>query len=183
MDDPVPNSAPDRIQAFMENAEFISDCCRFSEQILTQDQVTRKYKLDAAMLDRMSNDEKLIGAIELEKIRRVRNGDAARERAQGYFTKAPDVLNSIMSDDKASARHRIESAKELRVVAANTADVAAPAMLAERFTIKIVLGPDPDDTLTYAVSDNKSSKLIEHDSDGSSVVADDKRGNDGNEFL
>jgi hypothetical protein len=180
----------------INNRGFLEDCCRFSEGLLTEKQIVKKYQLDAEMLDRLNSDDALIEAIEVEKARRIRDGSTAREKAQAHFTKAPDILNSIMEDTAASPRHRIESAKELRVVASNVADAATPAMSAERFIIKIVLGPDPGDTLTYPVSDGanrtnklESSKLIEHDSETDTtsseltVVADEKRKGGGNEFF
>src|SRR5262249_4724205 len=76
-------------------------------------------------------------AIEAEKVRRIRNGAHAREKAQQVFVKAPDVLDNILSDRSASPRHRIEAAREIRAVAA-TGPEATPA--GDRFVIPINLG-------------------------------------------
>jgi hypothetical protein len=89
--------------------------------------------------ERLGNNETLVAKIEAEKVRRIRNGVSAREKAQQLFVTAPGVLGDILHDDSASPRHRIESAKELRVIAANGPETA-PA--ADRFQITINLGAD-----------------------------------------
>jgi hypothetical protein len=88
----------------------------------------------------LGEDDALIEAIEAEKIRRVRDGCAARERAQVIFATAPTVLGDILNDNGASPRHRIESARELRQIATPPADVV-PA--SDRFVITINLGVPP----------------------------------------
>jgi hypothetical protein len=122
----------------VSNTELIADLCRFKEAVLSEAQVRRKWRhLDNAVWD--SPDEALIDAVEAESIRRVRSGASAREKAQLHHVQAPDMLNGIMTDAAASARNRIESAKELRAVAA-TGPENAPAM--DRFVISIVLNGD-----------------------------------------
>jgi hypothetical protein len=78
--------------------------------------------------------------VEAERVRRVRSGRAAREKAQNLAVQAPDILGTIMTNDGNSPRHRIEAAKELRVVADNGPDVA-PAASVEKFLIQI-FNPD-----------------------------------------
>jgi hypothetical protein len=58
-------------------------------------------------------------SIAAAKIRRIHDGSAAREAAQHAFLSAPGILNGIMNDTSASARHRIESIRELRQISAN----------------------------------------------------------------
>src|SRR5262249_5177796 len=61
------------------------------------------------------------------------------EKAQNFVTRAPDVLNGIMSDPKASAKHRIDSAKALDSLAGFSPEVARNE---DRVVIHIDLGAD-----------------------------------------
>ena len=74
-----------------DDHEFISDLCRFSESILTEQAVRKKWKFDDSAWEKLGSDDKLIEAVELEKTRRVRTGQQKRERAQLLITKAPDT--------------------------------------------------------------------------------------------
>jgi hypothetical protein len=130
MDDPT---------SLIENHEFITDCARYAEGLLSEQDVKKKHHFDDATWGRLGDDEALIQAIEAEKVRRIHNGSSARERAQQLFATAPSVLGDILHDDGASPRHRIESARELRQIAANGPE-AAPA--SDRFQITINLGAD-----------------------------------------
>jgi len=123
--------------SLIDNHEFISDCARYAEGLLSEKEVKKKHHFDDDTWARLGEDEALIEAIEAEKIRRIRNGSTARERAQQLFATAPNVLGDILHDDGTSARHRIESARELRQIAANGPG-AAPA--SDRFQITINLG-------------------------------------------
>jgi hypothetical protein len=130
MDDPT---------SLIENHEFIADLSRYAEGLLSELDVKKKHHFDDDTWARLGEDEALIEAIEAEKVRRIRNGSSARERAQQLFATAPSVLGDILHDDGASPRHRIESARELRQIAANGPEVA-PA--SDRFQITINLGAD-----------------------------------------
>jgi hypothetical protein len=125
--------------SLIENHEFITDCARYAEGLLSEKEVKKKHHFDDDTWERLGNNEALIEAIEAEKVRRIRNGSTARERAQRLFATAPGVLGDILHDDGASPRHRIESARELRQIAANGPE-AAPA--ADRFQIIINLNGD-----------------------------------------
>ena len=122
-----------------ENLEFVADCCRFAENILSEEAVRKKWHFDNATWDALGNNSKLIEAIELEKTRRIRSGQQKRERAQLLVVQAPDVVAGIMLDNAANPRHRIDSAKVLNDFAAN-GPAAAPA--ADRFQIIINLNGD-----------------------------------------
>ena len=167
--------------ALIENPEFITDCARYADGVLTEAQVKKKYRFDDDTWMRLGEDDKLVEAIELEKTRRIRRGDTARERAQLLFADAPTVLGSIMHDSNASPRHRVECAKELRVVADNGAQVAPPAAAADRFIIQINLGAD--ETLIF----NKSIAARPHDDIDNvpqellPAIASNKQRNDGGE--
>jgi hypothetical protein len=124
----------------IENYEFITDLCRYSEGSMTEKQVRRKHRdVTDADWKRLGEDDVLVAAIELEKAKRIRSGANPREKAQLLFAGAPDVLGGIMNDKDASPRHRIESAKELRAISANGPETA-PA--GERFVITLNLGGD-----------------------------------------
>jgi hypothetical protein len=130
MDDPT---------SLIENHEFITDCARYAEGSLSEQDIKKKHHFDDETWERLGSDEALVEAIQVEKTRRIRNGSTARERAQILFAQAPQRLGDILNDDGASPRHRIESARELRQIAANGPE-AAPA--SERFVITINLGGD-----------------------------------------
>jgi hypothetical protein len=122
-----------------DDLEFVADCCRYAENILTEAAVKKKYRFDDATWEKLGSNDALIEKIEAEKVRRIRNGASAREKAQQLFVTAPGVLGNILHDDGASPRHRIESAKELRAIAANGPETT-PA--SDRFQITINLGSD-----------------------------------------
>jgi hypothetical protein len=122
-----------------DNQEFVADCCRYAENILSEEAVRKKWRFDTDVWAKLGGDEKLIAAIEAEKVRRVRTGQQKRERAQVLVTQAPDVLSGILLDPNASPRHRIDSAKTLDDFAAN-GPAGPPA--GDRFSIVINLGDD-----------------------------------------
>jgi hypothetical protein len=125
--------------SLIENHEFITDCARYAEGLLTEKEVKKKHHFDDVTWERLGEDDALVEAIEAEKSRRVRSGLAKRELAQKHVVKAPDVLNTIMLDCAASPKHRIDSAKVLDQFAANGPETA-PA--ADRFIITINLSAD-----------------------------------------
>src|SRR6516164_5006041 len=127
------------LPSLIENHDFITDCARYAEGLYSEQQVKKKYRFDDNAWAILGEDKALIEAIEAEKVRRVRNGSAKREKAQQHIVKAPDILSAIMCDDGANARHRIDSAKALDALADNGPQ-AAPA--ADRFIITIDLGED-----------------------------------------
>jgi hypothetical protein len=134
----VVNFAPDPTAQLLTDNEFVSDMCRYSEGLLTEKFIRRKYgKLNEDAWNRLGENEELVSAIENEKLRRCRNGDSAREKAQKLYVSAPDVLGNILHGETVNPRFKIESAKELRAIAANGPQ-AVPA--ADRFQIIINLG-------------------------------------------
>jgi len=152
-------------KSLLDNHEFIVSLARYAEgqEGYTEAAVRKRFRLPDDVWQGLGNDEELVEAIEAEKVRRIRNGASARERAQQLFAKAPDVLGNIMNDPGASARHRIESAKELRVVAANGPE-AAPQQ-EERFSIVINLGNDEKIRIDKPIRKvgPDADQIIEHD--------------------
>ena len=123
-----------------ENQSFVADCCRFFEGILCEANMKRKYGFTDNVWERLGDDTALLGAVEEEKIRRVRTGQQKRERAQVFVTAAPDVMSKILLDDAQSPRHRIDAAASLDKFAANPAD--SMPTTSDRFIITINLGAD-----------------------------------------
>ena len=123
-----------------DNHDFVVDCARYGENLLTEAAIKKKYRFDDATWASLGDNDALVEAIEAEKIRRVRNGDAKRERAQQLVVQAPDIMNTIMLDTNVSPRHRIDSAKALDAFAANAPE-GTPAS-SDRFVITINLGGD-----------------------------------------
>jgi hypothetical protein len=152
--------------SLIDNVEFISDLCRYAEGILTEAAVKKKWHFDDATYERLGNDEELIEKIELERARRIRSGAAKREKAQQHIVKGPDILNAIMSDPSANARHRVDSIKALDALADN-GPRATPA--ADRYVITINLGedarlrsvePDPQDVIVIDATPRKTPTAI-----------------------
>src|SRR5262245_50662983 len=155
MDDPTP---------LIENHDFITDCARYAESLLTEKEVKKKHHFDAATWERLGENDALVEAIEAEKLRRIRNGQAKREKSQVLVTKAPDVLSGIMLDASASPKHRIGSAKVLDQFAANGPQ-SVPA--GDRFIITINLG-----------TDDSGAEVVEHYNKSIAINADDVDPND-----
>jgi hypothetical protein len=90
MDDPT---------ALINNSDFLLDFCRFSEGILDEKFLRKKYRcFNDDDWARLGESDELVSAIEAEKIRRIRDGSAKREKSQLHIVRGPDVLNGIMLD-------------------------------------------------------------------------------------
>jgi hypothetical protein len=162
-----------------DNQEFVADCCRYSENILSEEAVRKKWHFDNATWEKLGSNDALVEAIENEKVRRIRSGQQKRERAQVLVTQAPNILNSIMSDPAASPRHRVDAIKTLDSFASNGPE-SAPA--SDRFVITINLGsdvlkfdksiaPDPNDVDPHHIDHTPQGLLA--------VIAANKRKDDG----
>jgi len=97
--------------------QFVVDCTRAGEGLISDRELAEIYEISPADWQSIAKDAALGRAIRAERDRRVRTGTAAREAASKHFVKAPSVLDRIMSDDQANARHRIEAIRELRQTA------------------------------------------------------------------
>jgi hypothetical protein len=113
------------------NAELVTDLARFSEGLVSEKDIKRRYRFDAAVWESLGENEALFAAIEDEKTRRIRSGALKRERAQVLVTSAPGVLGEILLDKNASPKHRLDSAKALDSFAVGSDGAGAPA--ADRF--------------------------------------------------
>jgi hypothetical protein len=119
--------------------DLIVDCARYAEGLQTEDDIKKKYRFSDEDWEHFGANDALVAAIKVEKTRRIRDGTSARERAQVLFAQTPEVLGSILHGDGVSPRHKIESAREIRAIAA-TGPETTPA--ADRFIITINLGTD-----------------------------------------
>jgi hypothetical protein len=133
---------------------FVTDCVRFIEGLLTEEQLRKKYQLDDAGWQQLAANEPLQQRVGAEKEKRIRDGSAAREKAAHLFIAAPAVLGGIMNDAAASARHRIEACRELRQVALPAAETNTQA--GERIVINLNFG-------THKVYRNVELKPIERE--------------------
>jgi len=154
----------DAAKSLIDDPNFVEDLSRYAEGILTEEQIKKKYHFDDATWARLGEDEKLIEAIEAEKTRRIRSGITARERAQRLFAETPAVLGDILHGETVSPRHKIESARELRAIAA-TGPENRPA--ADRFIITIDLSgdrkldkPDPSDVIIIDATPQKAPPAV-----------------------
>jgi hypothetical protein len=119
---------------------FIVDCCRNREKIFSDARIQEKYNIDSSHWDDIVKNKALRLAISAEGEKRMLNGTAAQEAAAKNFTESPEVMGSILRDQKANPRHRVEASKELRATA--RFDDEKPGANTEHFTITINLGAD-----------------------------------------
>jgi hypothetical protein len=146
--------------------QFVTDATRAGEGVITDEDLLDKYELSNDELQKLANMKAVGRAIRTEREHRLRSGIATRELANGYFFKAPTVLDKIMGDEQANPRHRIESARELRVIS-TPENQSNPATQSERFHIVINLGSD---TEVY----NKPIAIGVDDPDGPKLTAQPK---------
>jgi len=119
---------------------FITDLSRNKERLFSDQRVREKYDIAETAWTAITQSKAVRLAVNAEHERRTLNGTAAQESAAQIFTEAPEVLGSILRDNKASPRHRIEASKELRTTANVGAD--QPSDAAEHVIITINLGAD-----------------------------------------
>jgi|SRR5262245_2942051 len=149
--------------------QFITDCVRAGEGLLTDKEVVEKYEVPPEEWKAIIENTVLIRAIRAESERRVRNGTAARESAAKIFAKTPTILGEILTDKAASPRNRIESARELRATATGPGAESA-ADSGDKFIITINLGADGTDHIEHYEKPIKPMKpllpTIEDKTDG-----------------
>src|SRR5262249_6957947 len=124
--------------------EFVVDAVRAAEGLLSDDDLKNKYELSPADWQTISSNTTLIRAIQAERTRRVRSGQAAREAAAQHFVKAPKILDQLMSSETVNVRSRIDAIRELRATAAGAAAAENVADAGTKFVIQIDLGGDTE---------------------------------------
>jgi hypothetical protein len=114
--------------SLIEDHEFVLAMARYSEGLegFSEKEVRRRWNFTQAEWTALGSDDRLVERIRETKAARVKSGAAKRERAQQHVVAAVDVVNGIVTDQKANARHRIDGAKLLESMAGfspeNTAD-------------------------------------------------------------
>ena len=73
--------------------------------------------MDDAGWQQLAVNEPLQQRVGAQKEKRIRNGEAAREKAAHLFVEAPTVLGDILRDPTNSPRHRVDAIRELRACA------------------------------------------------------------------
>jgi len=125
----------DLASSLRENQELIEDLCRYSEGVLTEKQVRQRWHLaNDEVWTSLGTDESFVERVELERVRRIRNGAFKRERAQQLITKGPDVLDKILSDERSNPRHKIDAVKVLDDLAG-----FAPQAAAEQEMVQVTI--------------------------------------------
>jgi hypothetical protein len=135
----LPAPAP---PSLIDNDEFVLAMARYSEglQGYSEQEVRRRWgNLSEKDWVALGTDDRLVKRIQETKLARVKSGAAKRERAQQHVVAAVDVVNGIVADPQANARHRIDGAKLLESMAGfspeNTTDE-------EHVIVTINLGSD-----------------------------------------
>jgi hypothetical protein len=146
----LPSSKPDDISVTLRGVRvplasdvggaFVSDASRNKEKLFSDQRLIEKYGLSMDAWTEIAKNPAFRLAVDAEHERRIFNGDAARESAAKIFSEAPSVLGTILNDKSASAKHRIDAARELRATAQPGADKTGDD--ADRFHIVINLGGD-----------------------------------------
>src|SRR5262245_30454010 len=167
VDDPPPwrkQPAPNH-RALIDNHEFLADCSRYLEGIYTRAQVKRRWRnIDDATWDLLGDDNELVDAIELERTRRIRSGQAKNEKAQLLVIHGPQILSDIATSPKASDKHRIDAVRALDSLTGNPAE----AEQQDRIVIRIDLSadtrargdaPNPADVLIFEATPNPNNTI------------------------
>jgi len=119
---------------------FIADCARHTEGLVSDSDIKTKWTLTDEDWVGLAANTQLLRAVAIERERRVFNGVAAREGAQRYFAKAPNVLGALLTNEMVSPHNQIEAAKELRQIAGDGAEAASRT--GEKFNIVIITGTE-----------------------------------------
>jgi len=138
---------------------FVAECVRNIEGLKSDRDLREAWGMDEEAWARLGDNKALVNAIKVERERRVRSGEAAREAAQQHFAKAPLILSSILENETISPRHRIEAAKELRQVAGTDREKIPSG---EKFTIVIDLGGDD----SFVKEFNQPARILSEEGDG-----------------
>jgi hypothetical protein len=127
--------------SLIDNDEFILTMARYSEGLegYSEKEVRRRWNFTEADWTALGNDDRLVERIQESKMARVRSGAAKRDKAQQHVVAAVDVVNGIVADPKANARHRIDGAKLLDSMAGFSPETTTDE---ERVIVTINLGSD-----------------------------------------
>jgi hypothetical protein len=132
-------SAPSLL-SLRDNYEFVTDMTRYAEGLegYSEKEVRKKYHFDEATWEALGTDDALVERIEKTRLTRVRDGSFKREKAQQLIVKGPEILDGIMTDPKANAKHKVDAIKTLDSLAAN----GSQATEQDRVIVNIKIGDD-----------------------------------------
>jgi len=139
--------APDR--SLIDNHELVTDLARFSETLLSESAVRKKWRLSEEVWEQLGGDDEFVRAVEEEKTRRIRSGATKRELAQAHIIRGPGALAAIMDSPTSNDRHKVDAIKALNAIADPGPEAA---MEQEKIFIRIDLSADtkdPKDVLTF----------------------------------
>jgi hypothetical protein len=127
--------------SLIDNDEFVLAMARYSEGLegYSEKEVRRRWNFTQEAWVALGTDDRLVERIQETKIARVKSGAAKREKAQQHVVAAVDVVNGIVTDQKANARHRIDGAKLLDSMAGFPSEAAGDE---DRVIVTINLGGD-----------------------------------------
>ena len=69
------------------NSELVQDLARYSEGLVSEKDIKRRYRFDAAVWEELGSNDALIAAVEDAKTQRVRSGQAKIEKAQALIVR------------------------------------------------------------------------------------------------
>src|SRR5262249_9986180 len=129
------------------------------EGLVSREQVKRRWRklISNEMWDELGSNDELVDRIEAEKVRRVHDGSAKREKAQLAVVKAPAVLEEILLNTQASPKHRIDASRTLDQFVGNAAEAAEQ----DGVKIVIIVGNDKNLFSTKAVRPDSNDKIID----------------------
>jgi hypothetical protein len=156
---------PKPLTALRNNFEFLTDMARFSEALTgySEHNIRRRWRFSEADWTALATDDELVRIIENEKLRRVRDGSAKREKAQAHIVRGPDRLATVMDDPRANARHVVDSIKCLNDLADPGAQRALDSE--DRVQVTIILNADDKSDANTKITFNKSIKPNLNDRD------------------
>lgn len=138
--------------------QFVTDCTRAAEGLLTDEELVQKWELSPADFRAIAKDKALGHAIRAERERRVRSGLAVRETAARHLVKGVGIVEQIMTAADTHPKHKLDAFKEMRATASIGNDSTHQLPESERFIITINLGEGhvehydrprkPDDPIT-----------------------------------
>jgi hypothetical protein len=136
-----------------EGHQWVIDCCRAGEGLITDQELAEKYALSPTDWQAIRKDKALERAVRLERERRVRTGQAVKEAAAGHLLKGVGIVDQIMSSAESHPKHKLDAFRELRSTASVGAD-AEGRPGTELFIIKIDLsaGDGPVETYEKTIS-------------------------------
>jgi hypothetical protein len=109
----VVNLVPDLAAQLLKNDTLLSDMARYSESILTEKYIRKKYRLAESDWVSLGNNDSIVEAIEAESVHRMMDGSSKKEKAKLHVLKAPEVAAKIMQDESANNRHRLDACRVL----------------------------------------------------------------------